>query len=134
MIKIDAEFKALIPALTQEEFEQLEKNILEEGIREPIITWWHEQEEQIIIDGHNRYEIATKHNIPYKTVLKEFDRREQVIEWMILNQFGRRNLSAYQRSLLVLKLKPIIQEQSKERMLLGKELDPSETFRQGKRR
>lgn len=40
MIKIDAGLKALIPALTKEEYEQLEKNILDEGIREPILLWY----------------------------------------------------------------------------------------------
>jgi hypothetical protein len=52
MIKINEDFKRLIPALTQEEYKQLEDNILKEGIREKIITW-----NGYIIDGHNRYEI-----------------------------------------------------------------------------
>lgn len=109
MVRIDEELKALIPPLSQEEFEQLEKNILAEGIREPIIVW-----NSTIIDGHNRHAIATKNNIPYKVYEKEFESREQVVEWMILNQFGRRNLSAYQRSLLALRLKPVFEEKAKE--------------------
>lgn len=35
-------------------------------------------------------------------------------EWIILNQFSRRNLSAYDRSLLALKLKDMFQEKAKE--------------------
>lgn len=50
MILIKDEFKKLIPALTAEEFKQLEQNCLDEGIREKIITW-----NGFIIDGHNRY-------------------------------------------------------------------------------
>jgi N6-adenosine-specific RNA methylase IME4/ParB-like chromosome segregation protein Spo0J len=119
MLIVDEELKKLIPPLTVEEFEQLEKSILEEGIREPIVTWWHEQEEEIIIDGHNRYEIAEKYELHYNTVLKEFDSREEVIEWMILNQFGRRNLSAYQRSLLALKLKPVFEEKAEKNLHLS---------------
>jgi N6-adenosine-specific RNA methylase IME4 len=90
MLKIDDEFKSLIPPLTTEEFEQLEKNILAEGIREPIIVW---SGYDIIIDGHNRYEIAQRHNLKYTTFGMGFDTRDEVIDWMINNQLGRRNLT-----------------------------------------
>ncbi len=43
----------------------------------------------------------------------EFKSREDAKQWIILNQFGRRNLSAYDRSLLALKLKPLIAEKAK---------------------
>lgn len=95
MLKIDKEFKGLIPSPSTEEFIQLEKNILLEGIREPIILW-----ENIIIDGHHRYEIACKHNLEYKTDIKYFENRELVIDWMINNQLGRRNLSLFTQSYL----------------------------------
>ena len=88
MLNIDSEFKELIPALSSEESEQLEKNILSEGIREPIILW-----QNIIIDGHNRYKIAEKHSLKYETIPMNFDSRDEVIDWMINNQLGRRNLS-----------------------------------------
>ena len=114
MLTVDQELKALIPPLTNEEYRQLEANIKAEGIREPIIVW-----DNTIIDGHNRYEIAIKHNIEYKTIEKHFDSRKDVIEWMILNQFGRRNLSAYQRSILALKLKPVFEEKAKENLHLS---------------
>ena len=112
MLKINEEFKALIPALSNEEFEQLEQNILAEGIRENIIVW-----NDTIIDGHNRYTIACKHDLQYEVIKKEFDNEKQVIEWMILNQFGRRNLSNYQRSLLAIRLKPVFEEKARENQL-----------------
>ena len=65
MLEIKKEFKDLIPALTAEEFKQLEDNCLAEGIREKILTW-----NGTIIDGHNRYEIATKWNLDYQTESK----------------------------------------------------------------
>ena len=102
MLEIKKEFKELIPALTAEEFKQLEDNCLAEGIREKILTW-----NGFIIDGHNRYEIATKWNLDYQTESKFFKDEEAVKEWMILNQFGRRNLSNYQRSVLALELEGI---------------------------
>ena len=92
-MKIKDEFKKLIPALTNEEFKQLESNCLEEGIREKLITW-----NGFLIDGHNRYKIAEQWNLEFETESKSFDSEEDVKEWMILNQFGRRNLSNYQRN------------------------------------
>lgn len=111
---IDQEFKALIPPLSKEEFEQLEANCLRDGIRDNLIVW-DNNGDFVLIDGHNRYEIAQKHNLPYNHKRMEFPNREAVIEWIILNQFGRRNLSAYDRSILALKLKPVISAQAKER-------------------
>jgi N6-adenosine-specific RNA methylase IME4 len=108
-LEIKEEFKKLIPALTQEEFKQLEENCLEEGIREAIITW-----KGFIIDGHNRYEIANKWNLDFQTKSKHFEDEEEVKEWMILNQFGRRNLTLYQRSILALELETLFSEKAKE--------------------
>ena len=50
-----------------------------------------------IIDGHNRYEIAQKHNLDYKTFEMQFDSETDVEEWMYLNQLGRRNLNDWQK-------------------------------------
>lgn len=87
-LEIKEEFKKLIPALTQEEFKQLEENCLEEGIREAIITW-----KGYIIDGHNRYEIANKWNLDFQTKSKHFENEIDVRIWMRNNQKGRRNLT-----------------------------------------
>ena len=109
-MKIKEEFKNLIPALSAEEFKQLEENCLAEGIREAIITW-----HGYIIDGHNRYEIATKHKLKYESIEKSFDSEDDVKEWMIHNQFGRRNLSNFQRSVLVLELESVFSARAKEK-------------------
>lgn len=54
-LKIDAEFEAKCPPLTEEEFEQLEENIVDEGVvLLPIIVW-----DGTIIDGHNRWRSRT---------------------------------------------------------------------------
>lgn len=112
MLKIKEEFKKLIPPLTVEEFKQLETNCLEEGIRDAIVTW-----NGFIIDGHNRYKIATDWSLNYKTIEKNFDSEQDVIEWMILNQFGRRNLSNYQRSVLALQLEDVFKAKAKQQQI-----------------
>lgn len=115
-IRIDKEFESLIPPLSKDEFKQLEENILKEGIRDPLIVWAVPAGYKILLDGHNRYKIAKKHNIDFQIKEMKFnslDDRKEAIEWMIKNQFGRRNLSAYDRSVLALKLKPIIAGKAK---------------------
>ena len=109
MIRIDEEFKALIPPLTPEEYAGLETSILSEGCRDALVLWG-----DILIDGHNRYEICTRHGVPYKTIVYKFDDRDAVKEWIILNQFARRNINSYQRSVLALELRPILGARSKQ--------------------
>ena len=87
-VTIDSEFMGLIPPLTPEEYNGLEQSILAEGCRDAIVLWG-----DVIVDGHNRYEICTTHNIPFKTVQKEFASRDDAMLWMIDLQRGRRNLS-----------------------------------------
>lgn len=114
-IIVDEEFKSLIPPLSPDEYSQLEENIVRDGIRDPLVVWHVPNGDDILIDGHNRFEISIKHaGIPFQIKRMTFDLRKDVIRWIILNQFGRRNLSAYDRSVLALKLKPIIQARAKE--------------------
>lgn len=108
-IVIDKEFQSLIPALTTDEYRGLEESILSEGCRDALVLWG-----DTLIDGHNRYSICKKHDIPFKTIQREFTDRNTAIEWIILNQFGRRNLPAHERARLALLLKPVIAEKAKE--------------------
>ena len=113
-IKVDPEFKALIPPLAPEEFAQLEENCVKEGIRDALVGWKVPNGDIILIDGHNRWEIAAKHGgIQFKIKEMQFDNREAVKAWIIRNQLGRRNLSKYDRSLLALELEPLIAEKAK---------------------
>jgi N6-adenosine-specific RNA methylase IME4 len=115
-MKIKEEFKNLIPALSVEEFKQLEENCLAEGIRDAIITW-----HGYIIDGHNRYEIATKHKLKFETESKEFDSEIDAKIWMVNNQLGRRNLQPFVKGELTEVLKELLIKKGKENMSLGGE-------------
>lgn len=107
-LKIDKEFKSLIPPLLEDERKQLEENCVRDGIKDSLVTW-----NGILIDGHNRYEIAKKHGLDFKVTEMEFSGREDAKLWIIKNQLGRRNLSAYDRSSLALKLKPLFADRAK---------------------
>jgi DNA modification methylase len=115
-LKIKEEFKKLIPPLTPDEYKQLETNCIEEGIRDAIITW-----NGYIIDGHNRYKIAQDWCLVFRLEAKEFKSEQDVKVWMILNQFGRRNIGNYTRAKLALELEDIFREKAKENLKLAAE-------------
>lgn len=95
-IKIDPEFSSLIPAISEEEKTDLEESLLSEGCRDALILW-----DDILLDGHNRFDICTRREIKFKTIGKTFDSRNQAKIWIIANQLGRRNLSREQKSYLL---------------------------------
>lgn len=95
-MQIDEAFKQLIPPLTLTERNHLEENILKDGCREPLCVW-----RNIIIDGHNRYEICTRLKIPFYIQQVEFNSRDEVIAWICANQLGRRNISDETRRYLI---------------------------------
>lgn len=94
-LKIDPELRDLLPPLTEDAFKGLEKLILKEGCKDSIILW-----NGYIADGHNRYEICTKNNIPFTTEDLPLIYKEDVKDWMIDHQLGKRNLSITQISYL----------------------------------
>lgn len=91
-VTIEPELKELILPLTGKEAEQLEENMLSEGCLDPLIVWIR-GEEYTLIDGHNRYEICKMHNLPFEVSLKEFNDIDEVKQFMINHQIGRRNLT-----------------------------------------
>ena len=97
-LTIDPEFANKIPPLREEELEQLEENILADGVViNPLIVW-----DGVIVDGHNRYRILQKHpEIQFTTYEKEFPDRYAAIAWICKNQLGRRNLTPQQFKYLV---------------------------------
>lgn len=103
-IHIDAEFEALIPALTTGEREQLRKNLKHEGVRDPLVLWLTPDGELVLVDGHNRLSIIEAEALHFDVVIKAFADREQARHWMLYNQLGRRNLTKEQRGYMLGKL------------------------------
>ena len=110
MVNIDPEFGKWIPPLTSEEYSGLEKSILSEGCRDPLVVWG-----EIIVDGHNRYKICQKHGIPFNTVGISFATRDDAKIWILENQMARRNLHPIDRIALVKEVEPLIAARAKER-------------------
>ena len=86
--QIDPEFKRLLPELSTSELNQLESSLLREGCQEPIVVW-----ENIIVEGHDRYDICKRNKLDFKVIQMNFSCRDEAIRWICLNQRGRMNLS-----------------------------------------
>lgn len=97
-LEIASDFAKCIEPLTDDEFRQLEENILDEGmVINPIIVW-----NGVIVDGHNRYRIVERHpHIKFTTHEKQFANRDEALAWICKNQLGRRNLTEEQRKYLI---------------------------------
>lgn len=95
-LKISEHFKKLISPLSLKDYKQLEENIIKEGCKIPIKVW-----KNIIIDGHNRYEICTKFKIPFNTQQIDFNNSNEAISWICINQLRRRNISEETRRYLI---------------------------------
>ena len=94
--------------LQDEEKRLLEESILKEGIREPLIVWIPQEGpykgKKILVDGHNRLDVAKRHNLKFKITIKQFSDLEEVLSWVVRNQLGRRNLTDEQKRYLYGKL------------------------------
>jgi hypothetical protein len=115
-IQVLPQLKQFIRPLSKDEFLQLETNILREGIRDSLILWQttylnyyilsgklpegyepeSDQEEfaqlcYILVDGHNRYSIAVKHDIGFGFEVHKFASIEDCKLFMLNVQLGRRN-------------------------------------------
>jgi len=109
-LTINPDFKALIPPLSDEEFLQLEENILTQGqCRDTIKAW-----KGTIVDGHNRYTICQKHGIPYDVTPLRFASKRDATIWILENQLGRRNLTDAAIIKLALQKTELLREKARE--------------------
>lgn len=103
-ISINEELRSFIDPLTHNEYAALERSLLAEGCRDALVLWG-----EVLIDGHNRYDICKKHNIEFRTVQNtNFQSLEDVMLWVIDNHLARRSVSDYQRGVLALRKKDIV--------------------------
>jgi phage N-6-adenine-methyltransferase len=100
-IKIVPELRKLIPPLLPAEREGLRKSIEAEGIRDHLSLWQAPGGQLVLVDGHNRFEIAMETHEIFTFRLKDFSSVSEAQNWMIDNQLSRRNLSDEQRRYLI---------------------------------
>ena len=105
-IVINEDLKAYIDPLTPEEHDALERSLLAEGCRDALVLWG-----DVLVDGHNRYGICQKHGIAFQTLQSSlFKTMEDVHLWMIDQHLGRRSVSDFQRGVLALRKREILND------------------------
>ncbi|MCU0470689.1 MAG: hypothetical protein MUF58_19040 [Arcicella sp.] len=107
-IEIITELQEFIRPLTKEQYTQLEQNIIQHGCQDALVLWETTEYElgrgenetpvYILVDGHNRYAICKANKIDFKITLKVFVSIDDVKDYMIDLQIGRRNLSLEEES------------------------------------
>lgn len=128
-IKVNPIFESLLPPLTDDEYDELEKDIIaRQKVLNPILVWSKTNE---IVDGHNRYKIIEDNNIPEYTIdTLDFDSESAVMKWIVDHQFAKRNLTMSQKVVLLQKVEEKVREEASARMLSGKK-DPSSNLNEG---
>ena len=103
-IIINEELRAFIDPLSASESAALERSLLAEGCRDALVLWG-----EVLIDGHNRHELCSRHGIPFRTVQNAgFSSLDDVMLWMIDNHLARRSVSDFQRGVMALRKKEIV--------------------------
>jgi hypothetical protein len=111
-IKIKERFKYLIPPIGADEYAALTESIKAEGIRDLLIVW-----NGYIVDGHNRYEIAKKLGYEDDEIKVSglcIEDEDEVCEWILHNQLGRRNLTDADKLKLASEYKKMREERARK--------------------
>ncbi len=108
-MEIKIQFKNLLRPLEEQEYKELEESLQEYGCREPLVLW-----KGLLLDGHNRYEICMRHNIPFTTVEYDFPNIHRAKIWMFKNQCARRNITDFCKAKYGLLMKEEYAKEAKE--------------------
>ena len=95
-IHIEPEFRDLIYPLSARAYQALEESLLCDGCSTSIKVWNHQ-----VLDGHNRFEICTRHDLAFTIEKKHFKRRRDAIAWICEQQLNRNDLPPQMRRYLI---------------------------------
>lgn len=94
-LEIRQDFRELISPLLPEELEALEVDVCQRGCLDPLKVW---ADRNIVLDGHNRYEICQKHGISFSVILIDLPDEPAAKTW-ILDHQAHHNQADDQRAL-----------------------------------
>jgi hypothetical protein len=95
-LNVDTMFMSLLPPTPDEDLQKLEAALMMDGCQEPIFTW-----NGIIVDGHKRYQLCQKHQIPYETRALNFSNRYQAISWICKDKLANNKITTETRKYLI---------------------------------
>lgn len=97
---IDEDIRDRLPKISEVEYENLKQSLIKYGCIESLIIW-----NNILIDGHIRYEICKEYDIEFTTIKRNFKDKNDVLKWIDFNQLSRRNLTDKERIQLIQRIK-----------------------------
>lgn len=93
-LKVDEEYRSLLPPLSQPESEALKRSIKEDGLHYPIIANKH----GIVLDGHNRLKVCRELGIKPRFEVRDFSNdRLREKKFVIVSNLRRRHLNDFQK-------------------------------------
>ena len=118
-LKIDERFEKAAFQLPSLAFGQLADLIIKDGIiYNPILIW-----NDVIIDGHRRYFIAKREQIPFTTKEINFESDDEAILWIKENAVSQRNLNDYQKVELLKDIEQLSKEIGRKKMSRSVQMD-----------
>ena len=116
-LKVDFEFEGLLDPKTEDEFLELERNMLEFGGAYESIKVWDDNGTYIILDGHHRWRVIQKHpELEYEVqVIKTVNDRLSAKIWILQNALVSKTLSSIRKIEIAEELRPLYEEQAKKR-------------------
>ena len=90
-LRIDTQIRQWIPSMTEAERETLKTSIQFQGrVMQPITVW---KERGVVIDGCNRFELATELGLPFEVQEISFPDDDTAMRWRIDSALAHRNLN-----------------------------------------
>ncbi len=94
-LKIEADFRDLLPPLSDDEFAQLKENLQANPDGFPaIVVWKNYKGGNVIVDGHHQYKARTALGLTVKVKKLDFEDRAAAMMFAVQCQLGRRNSTA----------------------------------------
>lgn len=101
----------IFPLMTGEEFNELKRDIAENGLREPI--WLHADGR--ILDGRNRHRACVESGIA--PIFRTWDGKGSLVSFVLSLNLHRRHLTSGQRAMVAVDILPMLEEEAKERQV-----------------
>jgi len=108
--KVNPEWKALCPPLSETTFSGLRTDIKMNGCREALLE---DKKTGFLLDGHNRLQICEEEGIPFEVKVVDIGEMDPML-WIAKNQLNRRNLNAVQKVKMLLPVVPQLMEENEQ--------------------
>jgi len=101
--------------MSPDEFDGLKKDIAEHGVKDKIVFW-----DGRLLDGRNRLSAMIALGIDWEPHRRDLKIAEDPVAYVISHNLHRRHLDTSQRAMVAAKLRPLYEQQAKDRQKIRK--------------